>query len=178
MRHLFTLSACLLAAACSGGGEEKKVEEAAANMEAGQWTADFEVTAIRSTDKTTPALEAKVGDKETGGACIAAGSEATPPGELFAGPGYTCATQSSYVRNGRANVSLKCSRPGISGDIMHTLQASYTGTTFEGTVETITYLPGQGDFEMSRKISGRKTGASCAERAKPPIVGKTGGVSG
>lgn len=162
MRNLTILSACLLAA-CGGAAEEKKVEETqAATMEAGQWESSFEVTSIRSTDKTTPALKAAAGDKETGGSCIPAGSEATPPGELFAGPGYTCQTQNSYIRNGRINASLKCSRPGIKGDIMQTVQGNYTGTTFEGTVDTITYLPGQGDFEMSRKMTGRKSGGSCA----------------
>ena len=165
MRHLFILSACLLATAC-GGGEEKKADVAqAATMEAGQWETALEVTGIRSTDKTTPALKAKAGDKETGGACIGAGSEGKPPAELFAGPDYKCTTQTSFIRNGRISASLKCSRPGISGDIMHSVDGSYTGTTFEGSVSTITYLPGAGDFEMSRKITGRKTGAASADPA-------------
>jgi hypothetical protein len=162
MRNLTILSVCLLAA-CGGAGGEKKAEQAqAATVEAGQWETSFEVTAMRSTDKTTTALKAAVGDKESGAACIPAGSEASPPGALFAGPGYACATQSSYIRNGRINMSLKCSRPGISGDIMQTVQASYTGTTVEGTVDTLTYLPGPGDFAMARKFTGRKTGATCA----------------
>jgi hypothetical protein len=165
MRNLTILSACLLAAACGGGEEKKAEEQQAATVEAGQWESSFEVTSIRSTDKTTPALKAAAGDKETGSSCVPAGSEATPPGELFTGPGYKCQTQNSFISNGRITMSLKCSRPGIQGDIMHTVQGSYTGTTFEGKVDTITYLPGSGDFEMSRKMSGRKTGASCAAAA-------------
>jgi hypothetical protein len=162
MRNLTILSACLLAA-CGGGAEEKKAEETvAANMEAGQWETSFEVRSIRSTDKTQPALKAAAGDKETGSACIAAGSGASPPGELFAGPGYKCQTRNAYNRNGRINTQLKCTKSGISGDIMMTVQGTYTGTSFEGTVDTLTYLPGRGDFEMSRTVSGRKTGASCA----------------
>lgn len=177
MRCLLIVPVCLLAA-CGGGGEEKKPAEetVAATMEAGQWAADFEVRSIRSTDKTTPALKAAVGDKESGTACIAAGSEAAPPADLFAGPGYQCTTQNSYVRNGRANVSLKCSRAGIKGDIMHTVQASYTGNTFEGTVDTISYLPGAGDFEMSRKVTGRKTGPACS--ADEPGLEKSGSRGG
>jgi hypothetical protein len=175
MRNLTILSACLLAAC--GGGEEKKVEEAvAATMEAGQWASDFETTSIRSTDKTAPALKAAAGDKETGSACIEAGKEATPPGALFAGPGYECTTQSSYIRNGRITMSLKCSRDGIKGDIMHTVQGSYTGTTFEGKVDTLTYLPGAGDFEMSRTMRGRKTGPTCV--AEDPDLEKSGGRGG
>jgi len=162
MRNLMILSACLLGA-CGGEGDGKKTAEAqAATVEAGQWETSFEVTAFRSTDKTPPAVKAAVGDKESGPTCIPAGGEASPPGELFAGPGYQCQTQSSYIRNGRINVSLKCSRSGINGDIMQTVQGSYTGTTFEGTVDTLSYLTGPGDFAMARKFSGRKTGGSCA----------------
>jgi hypothetical protein len=176
MRNLTILTACLLAA-CGGAAEEKKAETPqAAAMEAGQWETGFEVTSIRSTDKTTPALKAKAGDKDTGSACIAAGSETSPPGELFAGPGYTCETRNAYNRNGRINTQLKCTKGGISGDIMMTVQGTYTGTSFEGTVDSLTYLPGAGDFEMSRKMSGRKTAAACA--AAVPMVGNSGGKSG
>ena len=167
MRNLNILCVCLLASCSGGGGEEKKAEAAAAaNMEAGQWETAFEVRSIRSTDKTEPALKAVAGDKETGSACIAAGSEASRPGELFAGPGYTCQTQNAYNRNGRINMQLKCSKSGISGDLMLSVQGTYTGTSFEGTVDTTTYLPGRGDFEMSRKMSGRKTGPACAAGAE------------
>ncbi|HEX8585299.1 MAG TPA: DUF3617 family protein [Allosphingosinicella sp.] len=177
MRNLTMLSACLLAA-CGGAGEEKKAEQAqAATVEAGQWETSFEVTAFRSTDKTTPAVKAAVGDKESGPTCIPAGGEASPPGELFAGPGYKCQTQSSYIRNGRINVSLKCTRAGINGDMMQTVQGSYTGTGFEGTVETLTYLSGPGDFAMTRKITGRKTGATCAA-AEEPGLEKSGSRGG
>lgn len=178
MRSLLIVPVCLLAACSDGGGEEKKAETTpAATMEAGQWETAMEVRSIRSTDKTEPALKAAAGDKETGTACIPAGSEATPPGALFAGPGYQCQTQNSYIRNGRINMSLKCSRPGISGDIMQTVQASYTGTSFEGTVDTLTYLPGRGDFEMNRTITGRKTGATCAAAPDAGLQasGKSGG---
>ena len=172
MRSLTILAACSLAA-CSGGGgeEEKKAEAPAATMEAGQWQTQFEVTAHRTTDKTEPALKAAVGDKETGSACIAAGSEATPPPALFAGPGYDCSYKSSYIRNGRINASLKCSRAGMPGEIMMSVDGSYTGTSFEGTASTTTYLVGNGDFASTRKISGRKTGPTCA--AEEPAAGGT-----
>jgi hypothetical protein len=49
---------------------------------------------------------------------------------------------------------------------MLSVQGTQTGTSFEGTVDTITYLPGSGDFEMSRKMSGRKTAAACAAGAE------------
>jgi hypothetical protein len=171
MRNLTILAACSLAA-CSGGGEEKKVEAPAATMEAGQWQTEHQVTAHRSTDKTEPALKAAVGDKETGSACIAAGSEATPPAALFAGPGYDCTYKNSYIRGGRINAAMTCKRAGIGGEIMMSVDGTYTGTSFDSTVSTSTYLVGNGDFESSRKVSGRKTGPTCAPET--PAAGGTG----
>jgi hypothetical protein len=168
MRNLTILAACSLAA-CSGGEEEKKVEVQAATMEAGQWQTEHEVTAHRSTDKTEPALKAAVGDKETGSACIVAASEATPPPALFAGSGYTCTYKDSYIRGGRINASLTCKRAGLSGEIMMSVDGTYTGTSFNGTVSTSTYLVTDGDFASTRKVSGRKTGPTCA--AEEPAEG-------
>ena len=161
MRHWMLLPLCL--AACSGGEtQEKKAEgPAAATVEAGQWETSFEVVSIRSTDKTTPALKAAAGEKASGTACVAKGEEAKPAPELFAGEGNTCTYKSSYIRSGRLNASLSCRRDGIDGELMMTVVGKYTGTSFEGTVDTVSYLPGSGDFEMSRKISGRKTGDAC-----------------
>ena len=162
MRILIAAPLCLAVAACGGGGEEKKKEEAAAaTMAAGQWETSHEVTAIRSTDKTEPAVKAAAGDRETGSVCIEAGKEATPDPALFAGPGHTCQYKNSYIRSGRITASLNCKREGVDGDLMMTVEGKYTGTTFEGTVSTTSYLPGRGDFEMSRKMSGRQTAPAC-----------------
>ena len=166
MRALILLPLCF-AASCSEGSEPKKKTEApAAKVTAGQWETAHEVTAIRSTDKTQPALKAAAGDKATGSTCIPAGGEAEPPPELFAGPGYKCGYKSSYIRNGGITASLNCRREGIAGDLMMTVEGSYTATTFEGTVSTTSYLPGRGDFEMSRKMTGRHVGATC-QAAEP-----------
>jgi hypothetical protein len=166
MRALIIAPLCLAVAACGGGGEEKKKEEAAAaTMAAGQWETTYEVTSMRSADKTEPALKAAVGDKETGAACIEAGKETAPEPALFAGPGNKCSYKNSYIRNGRITASLSCRRSGVEGELMMTVEGKYTGTTFEGTVSTQSYLPGRGDFEMSRKMSGRQTGATCQAAA-------------
>jgi hypothetical protein len=164
MRYWTLLPLCL--AACSGGddaGKEKAQGPAADTVEAGQWETSAEVTSFRSKDPATPAVKAAVGDKATGSACVAKGEEAKPDPALFAGDGYQCTYKSSYIRKGRLNASLRCKRDGITGDILMTVLGTYTGTTFEGTVDTITYLPAEndGDFEMSRKIGGRKTGDVC-----------------
>jgi hypothetical protein len=179
MRNLLLMPLCLVAA-CSGGegggGEEKKAEAQAATIEAGQWETSFEVTEHRSADQTEPALKAAVGDRETGALCVAEADKATPPPELFAGPGYACKYKNSYVRNGRINASLDCTREGIVGQLMLSIDGSYTGTSFEGNVQTTTYLPGRGDFASMRKISGRKIGASCA--AAEPALEKSGKGAG
>jgi hypothetical protein len=164
MRALIIVPLCL-AAACSGGGGEEKVEEAAATMQAGQWEISSEVTAFRSTDKATPALKAAVGDKATAPACIEAGKEAKPPAEMFAGAGYECDYKDSYIRAGRITATLDCERDALEGRIFMTIEGNYKGDSFEGTSSSTSYLSGEGDFAMNSKISGRRTGPTCAAPA-------------
>jgi hypothetical protein len=162
MRYL-TIVPIFLAAACSGGGEEKKAEEAAATtMAAGQWEVSHEVTSFRSTDKATPALKAAAGDKTTSPACIEEVDAAKPKPELFAGAGYECKYKTDYIRNGRINASITCERDALEGEIMMTVQGTYKGDSFEGTVDAVSYLSGEGDFQMSSRMSGRRTAPACA----------------
>jgi Protein of unknown function (DUF3617) len=172
MRCLIIVPLCL-AAACSGG-EEKKAEEIAAAMQAGQWEISSEVTAFRSTDKATPALKAAVGDKATAPACIEAGKEAKPPAEMFAGAGYKCDYKDSYIRNGRITATLDCERDALEGRIFMTVDGSYKGDSFEGTSSVNSYLDGEGDFAMNSKISGRRTGPTCAAPAEEKDKAKAG----
>jgi hypothetical protein len=160
----FTFVPLLVLAACSegGGGDQKKVEEAPATMEAGQWETSFELASIRSVDKTTPAVKGAMGDKESGKSCIAEADRSAPPTALFSGQGYDCSYKSSYIKNGRISASLDCKRAGVSGQFLMSVSGNYTRDSFEGTVGTTTYLPGEGDFEMNRKISGRRSGPTCA----------------
>ena len=165
MRAWIIVPLGLIAACSGGGGEEKKTESAGAatSLEAGQWETSFETTKFGSTDKTEPALKAAVGDKETASFCLAAADTSNPPPELFAGEGYDCDYKSSYLRKGRINASLSCERDGIDGQIMMSVEGTFTGTGFEGTAETTTYLPGRGDFAQTRTVSGRRTAETCAE---------------
>ena len=165
MRALIIVPLCL-AAACSGGGEEKKAEEAAATMQAGQWEVGSEVTAFRSTDQATPALKAAVGDKTTAPACIESGKEDKPPAEMFAGAGYECSYKDKYIKSGRITATLDCERDALEGHIFVTVQGSYKGDSFEGTASAASYLSGEGDFAMNSKISGRRTGPTCAAPAE------------
>ena len=171
MRCLIIVPLCL-AAACSGGGEEKKSEEAAATMQAGQWEIVSEVTAFRSTDKATPALKAAAGDKSASAACIEAGKEDKPPAEMFAGVGYECDYKDRYISGGRINLSLECEREALEGKVMVSVQGTYKGDSFEGTSTATSFLPGDGDFVMNSKVSGRRTGPACAAPAAEGEKGK------
>jgi len=172
MRILALVPLCLVAS-CSGGGEEKKAEEAAAaTIDGGQWETSFEVTKFGSTDQSPPAMKAAVGDKAINAICVPEAERSTPPPELFAGEGYECDYKNNYIRNGRINASINCTREGVTGDIMMTVDGSYKADSLEGTVTTTTYLPGAGDFQMDRKLTGRKTAAACAPAEEP--ANKTG----
>jgi hypothetical protein len=167
MRFLIIVPLCLAAACSGGGGAEKKTDdEAAATMQSGQWQVTSEVTAFRSTDKATPALKAAVGDKASAPACIEAGKEDKPPAAMFAGAGYKCDYKDSYIRSGRITASLDCQRDSLEGHIFMTIDGSYKGDSFEGTSSVTSYLSGDGDFAMSSKISGRRTGPTCAAPAE------------
>lgn len=169
MRYLVVVPLCLAAACSGGGGEENKVEEVAAAMQPGQWEIASEVTAFRSTDQATPALKAAVGDKATTPACIEAGKETSPPPEMFAGAGYECEYKDKYVRSGRITATLDCERDALEGKIFMTIEGTYKGDSFEGTSSANSYLAGDGDFAMSSKFSGRRTGPTCAA---PPAEGE------
>jgi hypothetical protein len=165
MRGLIVIPLCL-AAACSSGGEENKAAEAADAMQAGQWEISSEVTDFRSTDKATPALKAAAGDKASAPACIEAGEEDKPPAEMFAGVGYECEYRDRYISGNRINLSLECERDALEGKVMVSVQGTYTGESLEGTATATSFLPGDGDFVMNSKISGRRTGPACAAPAE------------
>jgi hypothetical protein len=167
MRYLVMLPLCAVLAACGGEqAAEKKAQEQAATMAAGQWETASEVTGMRSTDKTEPVVKAAAGDKATHLTCITEAEKAKPSPALFAGEGYSCKHDAgTYIRGGRIVASLSCTKAGVDGQIMMQVDGSYKGDSFEGRVKTTTYLPGRGDFEMTRKITGRKTGDTCAAPA-------------
>lgn len=167
MRFVMMLPLCAALAAC--GGEEAaapKAEEKAETMAPGQWETAFEVTAMRSTDTTTPAVKAAVGDKATGSSCITEADKAKPDPALFAGEGYSCKyAENTYIRGGRLNASLSCTHEGVKGEIMMQIDGSYEGDSFEARANVNSYLPGSGDFAMTRTLKGRKVGDSCAAPA-------------
>ena len=94
------MGAAIMLAAC-GGEKPATVEAAAATMTDGFYELSSEVTALSSTDNTTPATPLKVGDKQTIKACVVGGK---PRPEFFAEMGRSpdkCEIKNSYIRNGR-----------------------------------------------------------------------------
>ena len=160
MRKLTVAALCLGIAACSGEAPEKKAEEVPDNFPAGTWQVGSEVTAMRSTDKTTPAVKAAVGDKENATVCVDKASQQPSP-ELFSGSGYQCTYKSSYMKGGTLNAQLDCHREGLQGSIMMSVSGSYTARDFTGTVDSTSYLSQAGRYQMSRKIHGTVTPGAC-----------------
>lgn len=160
MRGLVIVSLCL-AAACS---QEAPVEKKAASdgpMLAGGWEVSSTVDDIQPIDKTKPAIKAAKGDKATAPGCIEAGKEDTPPPELFAGEGYSCAYKDHFMRSGIVNATLDCERKGLEGRIMMTVEGSFTPDSFKATTKTRSYLATDGDFTMTTELTGRHTGPTC-----------------
>jgi hypothetical protein len=173
MRKSVALLLCLGAAACGGAPEEKKAEEAPALLPAGTWTVSSQVTALRSLDKTPPAVKAAVGDKDTTTICVPKAS-GEPSANLFGGTGYECAYKSAYIKQGMLNATVDCRREDVEGSIMMSVQGSYTASGFTGTADTTAYLPGPGDFAMSRKLSATVKPGACTP-APAPAKDKAGG---
>lgn len=166
MRVLTIVPLCLAAAACSGGDDANKQAAAVPEvLPAGTWQTAFEVIKFDSADKTTPALKAKVGDKEQGSTCVPASGrvEATP--ELFAGAGYSCTYQTSYIKQGMINANIQCTRPELKGTINMSVDGTYTADSFDAQVETNSYLAGPGNFRMTRKVKGKLTPGDCQRAA-------------
>lgn len=163
MRAFLIVPFCLAAAACSGGDDTANQAAAApAALPAGTWQAQFEVTRFASKDNaTTPALKAKQGDKEQDSTCIPQAQSAQPAPELFAGNGYSCTYQNSYIRDGTINATIQCTRPELKGEINMAVQGTYDGKSLEATVDSTSYLPGPGDFIMTRKLKAKLTPGAC-----------------
>ena len=153
----------LVLAACGGGdGEEQETavaEAAPTTLAAGFYELTSEVTALASTDNTTPATPLKVGDKQTIKACVTA--EGKPRPELLAEHGQSpdkCEIKSSYIRNGRMSAEMSCSRDGKSGSVMPAMNGSFSKDGFEGEITTLTYFVDDGDYRLTRKVSAKRVG--------------------
>lgn len=157
MRVIACVFPLLFVAACGGGeAEVNEVAPAAATIEAGQWELASEVTDFRGVDEGAPKINTPVGTQATNSVCV--GTDMRPPTAFFAGEGYSCEYGAYYVRNGRINVTLACTRAGLSGSIPVSAEGRITaeGVEFTRTIRTV--LAGDGDVEIGANVTGRRTG--------------------
>jgi hypothetical protein len=155
MRLALALAAAALCAGCSGEEPAKKPEKPQA-LQAGQYEVTATTPEIASTDGTTPAVSASAGQgAEPVRGCVA--DDGALDASLFAFAGETCKETSSYLKRGRLNLQLQCTRPG-HGDINAFVEGSFTADGFEGDVTSSSYFAGSGDYRMTRRVAGKRIG--------------------
>jgi hypothetical protein len=166
MRAALLFPLCLAMAGCSSEPEKAPAPAIPGALAAGEWEVTTDVTRMESTDSGRPAIQAKVGDKSSDKFCLAAGDATKPPPALFVGDDDRCTYNNSYVRNGKINASLRCSREGLRGDIMKGLEGRFDGASFEATVGTTSFLVSDGDVRIESKVTGRRIGDCKADDAE------------
>ena len=127
MRFLMLVPLAALAACGGETAPTAKAPERAQTFQAGQWESNLEVTNFRRTDEGSPRLNMPNGTRATGSACVAAADTGRPPLALFVGSDFTgCRwADNFYMRNGRFNVSLQCTRDGLNGKVTGTVDGPY-----------------------------------------------------
>ena len=156
------VGAAMILAACGSEPEAPAQPEAAEAMRPGLYEVNSEVTALASTDKTTPFTKLKQGDKTTARACVAADGKPAP--ELFAeAEADKCEIKNSYIRNGRLSAQMSCRREGKRGEVMPAMMGSFTADSFEGEITALSYFVEDGDYRMTRKVSAKRIGDCPAE---------------
>lgn len=160
-RILATATLALTLAAC-GGGEtaEEEVAEPVDVMLPGNFQLTSEVTDLSSTDGTDPVTSAEVGSSVTANVCV--GEDGLLPAAAFGEEGDDCTIENPYVRRGKIRQALVCQREGQDGQIRLQVDADFTEDGIEGTVSTMTYFSGDGDYSMKRTLTGTRTG-DCTE---------------
>jgi hypothetical protein len=162
MRYL-TVIAILLVGACSGEAEQHKaaVPKASA-MQAGQWETATEVTRLTQKDQGTPKIDTPPGTKATASICIGEGEVKKPAPALFAGSEGECAYDNFYMSGGTLNVTMRCTRPGLNGEVLVSADGDYSADSFTVNVETSTHLATDGDVVIAAKMTGRHVGPCTA----------------
>lgn len=170
MRGLALLGLAVLAA-CDSGAEAPKAgpKATATGLSPGQWVTLTEVTDISVKDGEKSAVPVEKGAKSEISTCVAAADAARTAPAVLAGdlPGK-CSYQNLYMRAGRVNASLSCTREGISGQLLPTIDGTFTADSFEGNMTLTTYISGSGDAEIKGKVTARRTGECTPEVPAAP----------
>ena len=157
MRNVVLLGAVLLAG-CSQEAPKEVARAAPATLPAGTYEVTATVKSLVSTDKTPLPTFAKVGDVMKTSGCV--GADGLPAPELLAAKGDQCTLTDPYVRSGRMNVTLDCSRTG-QGKVNAILDGKYDAEGFTGTLTANSSFSGPGDYRLVEEITARKTGDQC-----------------
>ena len=169
MMKFFGVTGLALALAACGGEapqrEEAATQEPPETLAAGLYEVSSEVTALASTDRTTPATKLKQGDRQVVKACVGEGGKPEPA--LLAEEGDKCEVKNSYIRYGRMSAQMSCTREGTKGLVMPAMVGSYGDGTFEGDINTLTYFTADGDYRMTRKVTAKRVGDCPAGGAEP-----------
>ena len=178
MRRLIMIAGtAALIAGCGDDAPVKNEPETAASLEPGQYQADWKVASLRIVDKNpTAATNLKPDATGTTTACVGAGGAVDPA--LFAEDGDNCTIGNPYIRNGRLQMDLTCSRKGQEGQVRQSVSGTFTADTINAEVSTTTYLSGYGDYAMSRTFTAKRLG-ECPPAAADPADNKAAeGASG
>ena len=170
MRTIILGMASVMAlAACSEDAPqtEKTVEAKADSLQPGEYEFTVTVDSVRSTDNTTPATNLKVSAKgeeaEKVRLCVAKDGQIDPL--IFAEAGDTCTPSSTYMRGGRMSLQFNCSR-AKRGQLTQLVDGDFTANSFEAKVMTSSYFSGDGDYAMTRTITGTRVGDCPAAQPK------------
>lgn len=168
MRAIMLLPFLVLAACSDEAQVPEKAEQdpAAEHITGGQWEMTTEVVRVTQRDKGSPALDMPVGTKAVTSSCVSEADAKKPPAALFVPEGFKCDYRDNYMHGGRINLTLQCTRAGLSGDIPIAISGSYTAEGIDATSIAETRLSGDGDVRMEAKLTGRRTGPCAAAAAK------------
>jgi len=144
-----------LVAGCGSEAQKPVAAEKAKALTAGEYEVSGEVTKLQSADKATPATVAKMGEKTTTRACVAADGKIDPA--MFVEAGDSCTATNSYVRSGRLSVQYQCSRPG-NGSVYPAVDGNFTAEGFEAVVTVGTAFAGEGDYNLTRRLTAKRVG--------------------
>jgi hypothetical protein len=144
------------AAACGEAPAENKSEPAAAALAPGQWELASEVTAFRKSGAGDARTDTPVGARATQSLCVAAGQELRTA--FFAGEGHRCNYGTYYVRNGRVNLTMSCTREGVDGTITMAAEGTFQADSVEFRRNSNLTLTAGGTVAAEARVTGRRTG--------------------
>ena len=98
-------------------------------------------------------------------AALAIRPDGTPDPAMFVEAGDTCSVTNSYGRSGRLSVQYSCQRAG-KGELFTNADGNFTADGYEAIVISASTFPGDGDYDLTRRLVARRVGACPAGAAQ------------